>query len=740
MTTHQTRYDLVFFGIDRQGPERTEALIKLAQWMNVAPDQLAPVLEQRRRVIASDLDEAAGAETQRQVIALGIRCNLRPHVAYDVSLDLAPLEAPPTVIVCPACGHYHNVKANQPPPAACEKCGIVFAKYEKVAQEKKERELVRQSLLSDQQRRQDQEQKEREERLAQERRRKLEDEIRKELGLPRMVRSRASLLGSAAGIYCLGLVMGAGGLVGYDLLFGSGGTIAAQPRPFGVGALAGQGAADFGESGFGASGAGASNPGMAAQVQVAALLAAAASGAAATESGDGAAPRGGDAATLSSQSGQLVNAATAGSSRQHGQGAAVASATASDTAGFLSNQLADLKKDTEWDLYILGRMDALREQHATARAIALVDHLRNPELRFDRGAWLADTLWNDGQLADAERLYQSLMAAADREPDTAGARVAALCTLARHLNRVGRPADADLLLRQAKTIAEAVTGPADKIAADSEIGALLTNLGRPQDARVYFTGATQGLGRIPVPADRLAAIPGLARGFAKAGFRTSALNFLEEATKNIESVNGPQERARILGVIAETTAHLGDIQAAKGAAARIAGPLNKDRTVYHIIADQIVSDRLANAMDVSEGLQTPTYQALAAGLLGLQQQRHPAYRPLAAQSSEKAIAAIAALTDPAQKSVISAEIARLAVRGGDPKTADGYFAQARQLAEAIPSVPERDRALAILATNEALALRLGDARQKLAKISDTPLRLALTNDLSGLDQLVGTVP
>lgn len=78
-------------------------------------------------------------------------------------------------------------------------------------------------------------------------------------------------------------------------------------------------------------------------------------------------------------------------------------------------------------------------------------------------------------------------------------------------------------------------------------------------------------------------------------------------------------------------------------------------------------------------------------------------------------------------------------RRSDTTAADGYFAQARQLTEAIPSAPERDRALAILATNEALALRVTDARQKLPKITDTQLRLALASDLSGLDQMAATV-
>ena len=729
MTTQEIRYDLIFFGVDQRTAGRAEALHKLAQWMGVAPDQVAQTIDQRRRVLASDLDADAGAEAQRQLVAMGIRSNLRPCNESRLSLELAPIEAPSTVLTCPACGHVHKVKADQASPLACEKCEIIFAKYARVAQEKQERERVRQSLLFDQQRRLDKDQKEVEERQAQERRRRLEEEIRKELGLPRMMASRAGLLSSAAGVFGLGLAIGVGGLLGYEQLFGNGGT-ATQPTASGANAVA---AIDATLAALDAAIDGANlAPGtaaqMAAQMKVSALLDGARGGGTA---------RGGGAAT---GEGTATGGGAADPTSNPGDAAGVpatAKPSGSDASGFLASRVADLRTDPEWDIYMLARIDALRQQHATPRAAALVEHLRNPELRFDRGAWLAGTLLNEGQSADAEGLYMRLTTAAGREPDTGGARVAALCTLARNLNQVGRPNDAEKLLQQARSVAEAMTGPADKVAADSEIAALLTDLGRPQDAREYFNSATSGLARILMPADRLTATAALARGFAKAGFRASALNFLEEATKNVDSAQNPQERARILGVIAETSSQLGDMQTAKGTAARIVRPLDRDRTLYRIVANQIVYNRLTNAMDAADGLQTPAYQALACGLLGLHQRREPTYQPLAPQSTEKARATATALTDPAEKAAVIAELGRLAVRGGDARAADGHFAQAHALAEALQLATERDHALAILATNEALALRLTDARQELPKIADEQLRLALISDLSGLDALVG---
>ena len=60
MTTNGTRYDLVLFGSDLQGAERAQAVSRLAQWMKVAPDQSAQILEQRGLVIARGLDADTG--------------------------------------------------------------------------------------------------------------------------------------------------------------------------------------------------------------------------------------------------------------------------------------------------------------------------------------------------------------------------------------------------------------------------------------------------------------------------------------------------------------------------------------------------------------------------------------------------------------------------------------------------------------------------------------------------------
>lgn len=736
MTPTEPRYDLVFFGTELQGAQRADAMAKLAQLMRVSPDQVGAVLRQKDGVIARGLPSDTGTEAQRKLMAIGIRCNLRPSGGSDSALELVPMEAPATVTACPACGHIHPVaEGDASAPEACEKCGVVFAKYDKVALEKKEREQIRRALLAKQHDALDREQKERELREAQERRKKLEEDIRRELGLPRVISSPGRLIGSAAGLYMLGLAMGVAGVFGYDALLGNA-RAAAELWPSaltadaaaGLGVPGGPGAMDptGALENAAAGGQEAFDPGMVAQMQVANLLAAAS---------DMGGPEGGSALT------EMSDAAAGVSS----PGGDAASALAADPAGpgaevgalqdrqFLGSRLADLKTDREWDLYLLGRIDDLSARGATEQAAALVDYLRNPVLRFDRGGGLVAGLLRDGRSEQAGALKRHLIAAADRQSDTGGSRVAAFCALAHRLNLGGRPAEADELLREATTIASAISGPADKAAADIEIAALLTNLGRSKDARAYFVLANGGLGRIADPADRLSTVAWVAGGYAKAGYRASALSLLEEGADHIDLIEGTEERARVLAAIAETEGRVGDIQAARETAARIASQTAKDRILYRLVAAEIASDRLANAIDLTEGLQTPTYRALAFALLGLRQQDQPAYRGLATRSTEQATAAIAEITDSAEKAAVSAELGRYAAHRGDKAAADRYLAEGYQLAESSLSAPDRDRALAILAINEGLALRPADARLKLPQIADAPLRLAVASELRALD-------
>jgi hypothetical protein len=123
MTTTEPRYDLVFFGTDLQGAQRDEALGKLAQLMKVPADQLGIVLDQRGGVIARGLLQDTGSEAQRKLMAIGIRCNLRPSDGWGAGLELVPMEQQTNVISCPACGQVHRGGEIRLPPRRARSAG-----------------------------------------------------------------------------------------------------------------------------------------------------------------------------------------------------------------------------------------------------------------------------------------------------------------------------------------------------------------------------------------------------------------------------------------------------------------------------------------------------------------------------------------------------------------------------------------------------------------------------------------
>ncbi|HYN78250.1 MAG TPA: hypothetical protein VES73_10710, partial [Lamprocystis sp. (in: g-proteobacteria)] len=541
--------------------------------------------------------------------------------------------------------------------------------------------------------------------------------IRGELGLPRAISTRSRLIGSAAGLFVIGLGLGAaaGGL-GYRLMF-TDSPVDPQPTAPPTTALAvGQAAADLDLF----------DPGTLAQMQVSGLLADASDAAVdpnPARSSDPAAPN-------------MAGADRPGASDKSVGGT---TGTTLNESGFLSDRLTDLRTDPEWDSFLLGRIKTLHDRGGLPAAAVLIEQLRRPETRFERGAAFADSLWFEQRFDDAKDLYQRLAAATVQQSDHGGARVAAYCTLSRHMALTARPVEADQLLEQAQASTAAITGAADRAAAQGEIAALLSNLGRPTAAGAAFKATTQGLAQIQDPAERLTAIAWLAPAYAQAGYRASALNLLEEAARHSDTVKDPRQRATILDTITATQGLLGDLPGAKASAARIANPAWQDRTRYRLTVAAVASDRFANALELAEGLQTPVYQALASGLLGLRLQDQPAFSALAAPAAQRAVSLLTAIANPAEKAAVTAELGRFAARRGDLAAADRYFADASRLAEGTPAGVDRDRTLAILATNQALALRLAEARRTLAKITDGVLRLALTNDLKALEPAITAV-
>ena len=734
MSDKVTNYDLVLFGSDLQGPELEIAVKKLAQMLKITPDKAMVLLETKGSPAAQDITQEIAEKARDKLLAWGIRANIRPTLISPIhKWTVAEVEKPKDLYKCPACGHEHHLVEGKPKPAMCENysCRIVFAGYERVQKEKDTKQKIEERLkkeLADKLAR-DVNERKRQEELDLEKR--LEEELRKKYGLPRLINSKYRLIGSAVTLHLLGIVVGLGSIFIYDD-FTNPGTSKQETMM----ALRANGV----------------NPGIIDQEAVSKMLAIPASSevegnpsASSIGIESGTQPGSQIAGTPSStEAGESlagtkllgVDADTLPSSgnTQAKLTSSTPEPASASSVNFLNATLSSSKTDTEWDQYLLTRAEAALAKGDTADAIKLIDHVGNVNLRFDRGARLMWQLWIHNKTADAMALYQNLITAGERLTGGPVTRIEALCTVARYLNAAKRKAEVEAILQKVIAIADTIIEPADKAVASSQTAVLFTMLGRAEDAQQWFTVAINSLGDIPNPIYQLTTIARIAPSYVQAGYRPSALQLLDDAIRKSGSLTDTTERSQALGQLAEASARLNEMQMALGVVQQISAATIRDQTLYHLITHEITSGRLAQATDVAKYLTTPTYQALAFGFLGLSQQGQTIYKGLAATSAQQARAAVDAIGPIGEKAAVMSTLGRFAVRSGDSVQAEQYFTNSKQLAESLSDVTERNCTMAVLAVNHAQALRFTEANQDLAEVTDAMVRDPVATDINNWQQ------
>lgn len=670
MATGTSFYDVVIFGTDLEGVEREQAKQKLAELCQCAPEEAERLLQTKGVPVKQRATTEEARRLQQQLLHLGIQCNYRPSLGSGHTLALVPEEEEDPPIVCPACGHNHRPAPGTPKPGLCEKCGVVFSKFERVSAAKLEREQIRRRLMEKHQRQIEERAAEQKKREEEARRRRLEEEIRKELGLPRFIASRRGVISSAAVIFGLGLSLGAG-------------TVYLTQQEW---------KASRQDAGLPAGVDARWDPAVLAHLQAQTLL-------------DG-------------TPGILDRLRAAGSSKTPDAPATPAK------RNLLALMLDELHGDAEWDLFLASRMEILLGKGALPVALELAEHLHRPQFRIGRGARLAEDLMKQGKKPEAEKLFNRLTNVAETLRAGEAARVEALCEIARH------QASPDTTLATAQLIAGRITVPSAKAVAETEVGAVQANLGRQEEARAAFSRANQAIGQIADPAERLLAVARMARGYARAGSRGGAASLLEDVMNGLGALPEGDRRNAVLAEVMQSYSQLGDIQSALQAADRIGTAMDRDQALHGLVVAAITSGHLAQAMEAAEAIKTPAYQARALGLLGLAQRDQPNYRMLAPASFERARQFAGSIVNPAERLAVTAELARFAARDPGSRMADQYFADAESLTASLRAAPDSDPALAVLAANQARGLRAAHADKTLAEIRDPALVQAVTQDLA----------
>ncbi|MGZ8966204.1 hypothetical protein [Methylomagnum sp.] len=680
MSGHDKKFDVVILGTDLQGSEREEAAKRLAGLLKIAPYKAEGLLNQGEvPVVIREVSHEQARQYHQALTSLGIKCTFRPSIVSSRKLELVPIVHEDESIVCPACGHRHKLALDIAKPEICTKCGVVFNKYDKVEQIKEEREKIKRRLLQQHQRSLDEADEAQKLKEAEERRQRLEEEIRKELGLPRFVTNRKMLIGSVGLLFTIGTALGAGTAYFLPPLLGY--------APAG---------------------------GPSAQSQVKALLSL---------------PEGANlgemdpAALAHLQASALLNR-PAGFMDKLATGGDATAAGAPLEAPLLDEMLAGLRADAEWDWFLSSRADALVDKGAAKAAVELAEYPRDPRLRFRYGAALAQRLAQRGETGSADKLFTRLANRAETLPDGEMARVRALCEVARYQTKP------DTTLAAGQLISDNIVAPAEKAVTAAELGAARMSLGQFDKARAGFANANRYIAEVNDPYARALAVTRTASAYAGAGSRGGAFSLLEDVGGGgVGNLTQEWQRDAVLKEVVQAYGELGDVAAGLQAASRMVSATAKNKAVYGLIVTAANHGHIAEAMQAVNSVEIPAYQARAHGLLGLLQGGQPAYKGLMAGSFQQAHEVAGTLTNPAERLAVLGELARFAAHAGAVDMATQYFTEAEQLAESTRNTPDHDRAMAVLAANEARAQRFAEADKVLAEVGDAPLAQSTHKDL-----------
>lgn len=679
MSDHHKKFDVVILGTDLQGGEREEAAKRLARLLKIEPHKAEGLLNQGETpVVAREVSHEQARQYHHALTRLSIKSTFRPSIVSSRKLELVPIVHEDEPVVCPACGHRHRVMMDAPKPGICNKCGVVFSKYDKAEQLKEERERIKRRLLQQHKHSQEAAEEERNRREAEERRKRLEEEIRKQLGLPRFVTNRRTLLGSVGLLLSASIALGAGMAYFLPPLLGF--------APMGGSSL---------------------------RLELGALLSV--PGGVELSEMDPAALAHMQASILLNRPAGLMDKLRAG-------GNAAASETPAQ-APLLSEMLAGLQADAEWDWFLSSRADALVEKGAVKAALELAEFPRDARLRFRYGAALAQRLAQRGDTLNADKLFIRLAARAEALPEGEVARVRALCELARYQPKP------DVALASAQLIGDNIAVPAEKAVAMAELGAARMDAGQIDKARAAFANANRLIAEINDPYARALAVTRTASAYAGAGSRGGAFSLLEDVNIGVGNLGNDTQRDAVLEEVARTYGELGDVASGSQAAQRINSAATKSKALYGMIVAAANHGYIAEATQAVHSVETPAYRARAHGLLGLSQIGQPTYKELAAESFRQAREAAGGLTNPAERLAVLGELARFAAHVGAVDNANQGFAEAEQLIESTRNTPDHGPALAVLAANEARAQRFAEAEKSLAEVADAALLQAAQKDL-----------
>jgi hypothetical protein len=718
------QYDVILFGIRGEGDESEQAKRKIAELLELDPSKIDEALQSHTGlVIHNGVSMDVAKKLQTGLAKVGGICNLRPAKSSLHRLELVPMEVKeekPT-FECPACGFKEEFENPEDVPQACPSCGVVPDKYAQVQDEKAERERIKKRLLEAHRAREQQGADEYERRQAEARRMQLEEEIRKELGLPRTLTTRGRLISTAAALWVTGVAMGIGLLLTYQMLTAPLGpptqqTAAARPATPQPGISPEALAAQMPMGGI--------PPNQELAMQMASFVQTLPE----VPEAEASAPLSPEATSTPAPS--AVVASDTGELTITGAAAPVSKSILDASALWTAH-----RDDPAWEhflgLAVTRQLAAKQVDKASALARAMPDGIDKWSALLE----IADHVHHLGDPAKRNKLLDDIEAIIVATP-SAPLRVAGLGLLSQRLNGFGELKRAGDAERKAEKLASETPLADGKVAAQGMLA--WHQLASHQDAKAErsWRDANRALAGIKDPASRLENSIELASSYARAGKRAEAVGILAGTINLAGRIGDAGQRATFFDRITRAFAASNDVDAAVAAASRQPSAEARDKSLVNAIAVEVNNGEPYLALELADALQGPVYQALgrtaAAWSLKTEKQLHG----FADDNLNRALKALDKVTLPADQAVARAVISHyLAWLQDMPKAAEDMAKAALDSATRIDGQPERNKVLAVVATEVGKGQMISLSHDGAAQIIDPDLTKSVTDELAQLLQV-----
>ncbi|EGV29680.1 hypothetical protein ThidrDRAFT_3124 [Thiorhodococcus drewsii AZ1] len=717
MDTMETLYDVMLYGI-QEGKDRIEVARAIAKSFSMELEKADQLLEREeatlvKKGVSSDLAHRMTEALTRA----GAKANCKPSIGGTGDLSLVPKTS---ILVCPGCKERLEYHIDQEAPRLCPRCGLVFAKYKEAHKRKQEVEAVRTRLKlmeagrdEDAKRKQEQEEEERN-------RKRLEDQLRKEMGIPAGLNKRWKFVSSAAATLILGL--GAGGAATFFFLdhqgrLKSSASLALQQTSDGLGAIEG---ALNAEGIPGGSIDGTLSPAQQASTEDLIALS------------QGILEQAGVTADL----GAVIAATTTDDIRSSSTSAAGGAFGQVNPRARDPDPLHRLTtQDPEWSRLIeLNALDAVTAGNG-ALAVSLARRLPPGPERITALARIGAAARHHGQSDAAHTL--TILVTDEIAPLTSP--LPKIDALTRALAAYGQPearADAAALINQTKQLALATQSAPQRAEAWARIALAEARLGMSNAARESLRQATLRLGNPMSPSQHIRIDSYLAAALFRLGSKDTAIGILDKSTSGLERISTTAEQDRARLDIADAWLRIGNLDRAIAASRGASDPRESERFLLALIQEQAFSGKFLGLASIADSITTPEHRLRAHVLLGSASERQSS----AAQTHfQQGLASIKDISTESERRAAQAELARVLVHAGYEKTGKQMFIQLENELQQANAGPERDRGWAILAINRARAFEPSAAREYLSRVTDPDVQRLASRQLADIAGTLDTM-